>query len=410
MHNSGVLEGIGYLATCRDSGSQADVHAIEKAAIAFENGRIVWVGEENGIPSAYADFERTSAEGRTVIPGLVDCHTHLAFGGWRVDEFRMRIEGKGYLDIAAAGGGIRKTMQQTRVASEEALLAHCLMYASKYLELGVTAIECKTGYGLSMESEIKLLRVYRKLAALVPQDVVSTLLAAHIVPPDPNCNRECYIKMIGEELIPLVAAEQLASFNDIFVEQGAFTAIEAEYLLVVGLAHGLIPKLHVDQLSDMGGGELAALTGAVSADHLEFTSSKGIAAMARAHVTAVCLPFASLYLNQPPMKARSFLDAGVHVAVATDFNPGSAPSYDLHLAMMLACTMSRMTPAEAVKGATLMAAKAICKDSEYGSIEIGKRANFAELDVPDIESWLYHFQPNTCSKTWIDGSIAYHRT
>lgn len=409
MRNSGVLGDIGYLATCRDWGRQADIHPIQDAAIAFESGRIVWVGPEAELPSAFADIERFSAGGRTVIPGLIDCHTHLAFGGWRADEFRMRLEGKGYLDIAAAGGGIRKTMAQTRLASEEDLLEHCLAYAQKYLAIGVTAIECKTGYGLSLEAELKLLRVYRQLALEVPQDIVSTLLAAHIIPLDDKCNRECYIKMICEELIPLVASENLASFNDIFVEQGAYTAAEAEHILSAGLTHGLIPKLHVDQLSDGGGGELAAKVSAISADHLEFTTDKGIKAMSQARVTAVCLPFASLYLNQPPMKARSFLDAGVNVAVATDFNPGSAPCYDLPLALMLACTMSRMTPTEAVKGATLMASKAIGKDKDYGSIEIGKRANFVELEVEDVDHWLYHFRSDTCSKTWIDGSVFYQK-
>ena len=407
--NSGVLHHIGLLATCAGGGSQAHIHPILNAAVAFASGRIVWVGEEKQIPSRYSNLERTSAGGRTVIPGLVDCHTHLAFGGWRADEFRMRIEGKGYLDIAAAGGGIRKTMRQTRMATEEALLEHCLGYAQKYLQLGVTAIECKTGYGLSLEEELKLLRVYRKLSHKVPLDVVSTLLAAHVVPPDDKCNRDCYIKMICEELIPRVAEEGLADFNDIFVEQGAYTAEEAEHILGVGLTFGLIPKLHVDQLSDGGGGELAARVGAVSADHLEYTSPEGIAAMAASGVTAVCLPFASLYLNQPPMQARAFLDAGVGVAVATDFNPGSAPSYDLPLAMMLACTMSRMTPAESLKGATLLAAKAIGKDHEYGSIEVGKRANFAELQVPDVDHWLYHFESNSCAKTWIDGVAVYQQ-
>ena len=408
--NPGLITNIGYLATCATGGPQSDIHPIRNAAIAYDKGRIEWVGRKEDIPATYSERNTYSAEGKTIIPGLVDCHTHLAFGGWRPDEFRMRIEGKGYLDIAAAGGGIRKTMRQTREAGSEALLSHCRTYVEKYLALGVTAIECKSGYGLTKEAELTILRVYRELALKTPVDIVSTLLAAHIVPPDENCNRQCYIKMIVEELIPIVAKEQLAEFNDIFVEEGAYTFDEAVHILEAGLKFGLLPKLHVDQLSDGNGGVLAARVGAISADHLEFTSTAGIEAMSAASVTAVCLPFASLYLNQPPMQARAFLDEGVQVAVATDFNPGSAPSQDLPLALMLACTMSRMTPSEALKGATLIAATAIRRESEYGSIEVGKRANFAELDTADVDQWLYHFQPESCVRTWIDGNIVFSRS
>ncbi|MBT4053485.1 MAG: imidazolonepropionase, partial [Bacteroidetes Order II. Incertae sedis bacterium] len=379
-----------------------------------ENDRISWVGPAADLSDAQSRLPTFSAGGRTVIPGLVDCHTHLAFGGWRADEFQMRIEGRSYLDIAASGGGIQKTMGQTRLATHESLLEHCLEYTARSVRLGVTAMECKTGYGLSFDDELKVLRVYAELKQKTPLDIVSTLLAAHVVPKvDPSgaiCNRESYIKMICDELIPAVAMEGLAEFNDIFVEQGAFTADDARRVLQVGQKHGLKAKLHVDQLGDGNGGKLAAELTTISADHLEYTSPEGIRAMAHADVVAVCLPFASLYLNQPPMKARAFLDAGVDVAVATDFNPGSAPSYDLPLAMMLACTMSRMTPAEALKGATLNAARAISREQEYGSIEIGKRANFVELTVPDVNHWMYHFQPTSCVRTWIDGNPVFDST
>ena len=408
MGNSGVLTDIGVLATCSPAGGQSELNIIRDAAIVFVDARINWVGEAADLPDAHSGLPTFSAGGRTVIPGLVDCHTHLAFGGWRADEFQMRIEGRSYLDIAASGGGIQKTMGQTRLATHESLLEHCLEYTARSVRLGVTAMECKTGYGLSFDDELKLLRVYAELKGKTALDVASTLLAAHVVPkinPDgTKCNKKNYIKMICERLIPTVAEEGLAEFNDIFVEQGAYTTEDARLILKTGEKHGLKAKLHVDQLGDGGGGKLAAELAAISADHLEYTSPEGIRAMANADVVAVCLPFASLYLNQPPMKARAFLDAGVDVAVATDFNPGSAPSYDLPLAMMLACTMSRMTPAEALKGATLNAARAISREQEYGSIEIGKRANFVELSVPDVNHWMYHFQPNSCVRTWIGGN------
>jgi len=403
LSDSGILVDIGYLAQCRNEGAQSDIQPLQSAAIGWSDDRIDFVGPETDLPFELRERTTHSAEGRTVIPGLVDCHTHLGFGGWRADEFRMRIEGKSYLEIAAAGGGIRKTMAQTRAASEEDLIRHCRTYLKQYLELGVTAVECKTGYGLSFEEELRLLRVYRKIGLEVPLDIVSTLLAAHVVPEPEECNKKCYIQMICDELIPAVAAEDLATFNDIFVEEGAFSADDARRILGAGQAHGLKAKLHIDQLGDSGGGALAAELRAISADHLEYTSEEGMNAMAQSGVVGVCLPFASLYLNQPPMKARSFIEAGASVAVATDFNPGSAPSFDLPLAMMLACTMSRMTPAEALKGATIIAARALNRDSQYGSIEVGKLANFAELSVDDVDHWMYHFRPNVCEATWIGG-------
>ena len=402
--STGLLLDIGWLATCPAAGGQDAIGAIENAALAWRNGRIEWVGPEADMPLELRERETHSAEGRMVIPGLVDCHTHLVFGGWRPDEFRRRLAGESYLDIAASGGGIKKTMRQTREASPEALEAHALGCLSKMVRLGVTTVEAKSGYGLSFEDELKLLRVVRDMQPHTPVNLVSTLLAAHVTPPE--CNKESYIQMITEELIPAVSAEGLAVFNDIFVEEGAFSTDDARQILEAGKRHGLRPKLHVDQLHDGGGGALSAEVGAISADHLEYTSEAGRHAMASAGVIGVCLPFASLYLNQPPMDGRAFVEAGVQVAVATDFNPGSAPSYDLPLALMLACTMSRLTPAEALKGATIRAAAAIGIEGKTGSLEPGKNADFAELSADNVDQWLYHFRPNVCERTWIAGSIA----
>lgn len=404
LTGSGVLRDIGWLATCRAEGQQADIHPLENAAIAWHGGVIDWVGPQDELPVEVAERETHSAEGHMVIPGLVDCHTHLAFGGWRSDEFRRKLAGENYLDIAASGGGIRKTMRQTREASSEDLIAHCLHHLSQMTALGVTTVECKTGYGLSYEDELRVLRVYRDLTEKTPLSIVKTLLAAHVVPHTDECNKNCYIQMICEKLLPAVAQEGLAQFNDIFVEEGAFTADDARRILRVGQSLGLKAKLHVDQLGDGGGGALAAELGAISADHLEFTSAAGRKAMAQAGTVGVCLPFASLYLNQPPMNGRAFVEDGVSVAVATDFNPGSAPSWDLPLAMMLACTMSRLTPAEALKGATLIAARAIDCESDRGSLEPGKRADFVELSADNVDEWMYHFRPNVCEATWINGN------
>lgn len=401
--SSGVLRNIGWLARCEPSPIQSEIQPLDHAAIAWKDGVIDWVGRESDLPEGLGDRREYTASGRAVIPGLIDAHTHLVFGGWRPDEFRQRIEGVSYLDIAAAGGGIRKTMRQTRGASEEALKAHAHSALAGMLELGVTTIECKTGYGLSFEDELRLLRVIRALDDETPQSLIPTLLAAHVVPDASECDADCYVDMIVERLIPAVAEKKLARFNDVFVEEGAFTAEQAIRVLKAGQALGLDAKLHVDQLGDGGGGHLAASLGANSADHLEYTSAEGRAAMAEAGTVAVCLPFASLYLNQPPMDGRAFVEDGVQVAVATDFNPGSAPSYDLPLALMLACTMSRLTPAEALAGATRVAARAVGESANRGSIALGMRADFAELSTDNVDQWLYHFRPNVCAATWIGG-------
>jgi imidazolonepropionase len=271
--------------------------------------------------------------------------------------------------------------------------------------LGVTTIEAKSGYGLDREHELELLRVYQRLAQVEPVAIVATLLGAHVVPTEYRDRRDAYVALLIDELIPAVAAERLATACDVFVEESAFGVDEARRILLAGKEAGLAPRLHADQLSSCGGAELAAEVGALSADHLEHVSEGGIAAMAERGVVAVSLPIASLYLNQPPMPARRLIAAGVSVAVATDFNPGSAPSYHLPLAMTLACTLQRMTPAEALKGATHYAAKALGLERRVGSLERGKAADFAVIDAPDVEHWLYHLRPNACRLTVAGGRV-----
>jgi imidazolonepropionase len=273
------------------------------------------------------------------------------------------------------------------------------------IALGVTTIECKSGYGLDREHELELLRVYRRLAETEPVRIVPTFLGAHLVPPEYRERRGAYVALLVEELIPAVAAERLAACCDVFVEESAFTVEEARRILLAGRAVGLAPRLHADQLTSSGGAELAAEVGALSADHLEHVSDRGITAMAEAGVVAVSLPLASLYLAQPPMPARRFIAAGVPVAVATDFNPGSAPSYHLPLALTLACTLQRMTPAEALKGATIIAARALGLAGRIGSLEPDKAADFVLLDAPDVNHWIYHFRSNACRSVVAGGTL-----
>jgi imidazolonepropionase len=400
-----LLHNIAQLATCRAEGRQDDIQVIPAAAMVWDESAILWVGAEKQLPAEYSRAERLDAGGGLVIPGLIDCHTHLAFAGWRADEFQLRLQGKSYLDIAKAGGGIASTVRQTRAATEDLLAARAARFLEEMLALGVTTVECKSGYGLNEETELRLLRVYRRLAREQPVRLVPTFLGAHVVPPEFRDRRSEYVDLLIASMIPAVGRERLAACCDVFVEESAFSVDEARRILRAGQAAGLRAKLHADQLSDSGGAELAAEVGALSADHLEFISERGIAALAAAGVVAVSLPLASLYLGQRPMPARKLIDAGVAVAVATDFNPGSAPSYHLPLALTLACTLQRMTPAEALKGATIYAARALGREAETGSLEPGKAADFAIIDAPDVNHWLYHFRPNACSMTVIGGAL-----
>ena len=407
MKGSGVLTGIGQLAACPAEGGQGAIGPLADAALAWADGLIRWAGPAAELPPQYADLPRSDAGGRLVIPGLIDCHTHLAFAGWRADEFAERALGASYLDIARRGGGILSTVRATREASESALIDRARGFLQAMLRLGVTTVEAKSGYGLDRAGEEKLLRVYRRLAAEagLPR-IVPTYLGAHTVPPEFRDRREAYVDEVIAE-IPRLAAEGLARCCDVFVEESAFSVAEARRILLAAAASGLGPKLHADQLTAAGGAELAAELGALSADHLECISDRGIAALADAGVVAVSLPIATLYLRQAPMPARKLIDAGVAVAVATDFNPGSAPSYDLPWALTLACILQRMTPAEALKGATVYAARAVGLETEAGSLVAGKRADFAVLDAESVDQWLYHFQPNACVRTVIDGETVW---
>ena len=398
-----ILRDIGELATCLAAGPQSAIHPVAKAAIVWRDGTIVWTGRDDALPAIFRNEEEIDAGGRLATPGLIDCHTHLAFAGWRADEFERRLRGESYLDIARAGGGIARTVKATRAASAEALGAHAASILAAMARLGVTTVEAKSGYGLTLDTELRLLGVYRAVAERQPLRIVPTLLGAHTVPEEYRSQRAEYVRLVCEEMIPRVAADSLAVFCDVFVEDGAFTPAEARAVLEAGRRHGLRPKLHADQLGDGGGAALAAELGAVSADHLEHISPKGIRALAGSATVAVSLPIASTTLAQPPLPARALIDAGVPVAVATDFNPGSAASFDLPLALWLACTLQRMTPAEALKGATSYAARAIGLDDRVGSLAPGFAADIALFDASDVTMWLYHYRPATCVAAWAGG-------
>jgi imidazolonepropionase len=392
-----LLVNIRQLATCPPGAPQSDAGLIGDAGVAIEDGVVAWAGPISEIPEQFANFEQTDCTGQLVIPGLVDCHTHLCFGGWRGDEFAQRIAGASYQEIAAAGGGIRSTVAATREASADQLQAKARKVLDQALALGVTTMECKSGYGLDHENELKQLKVYRDLDHEHAIDLVPTFLGAHIVPPEFADDRDAYISLLCEEMLPDIAAQGLALFCDVFVEENAYSIKEAKRILSVAQDLGLGLKIHADQLSSGGGAELAAEMNAASAEHLEYISDAGIASMAASGTVAVSLPIASMYLGDHYLPARRLMEAGVEVAVATDFNPGSSPSFHLPLAMTLACINQRMTPEEALNGATRIAARAVGLQGKAGSLVKGSRADLVIIDADSLNQWLYHFRPNACS-------------
>jgi imidazolonepropionase len=398
-----ILRNISQLATCPPGNPQQDAGLLENAAVVWIDDTISWVGSWQDIPAEFDAEPVIDCERRLVIPGLIDCHTHLCFGGWRADEFESRLRGASYQEIAAAGGGIASTVTATRAASTGKLRRKSNSLLDAMLGLGVTTVECKSGYGLDAANELKQLEVYRLLDQAHAVDLVPTFLGAHIVPAEHQGARQRYISLLCEELIPAIASEGLAQFCDAFVEQGAFTIDEARLIFTTAIEHGLQIKVHADQLSDGGGALLAAEMGAVSAEHLEYISGEGIEALAGSGTVAVSLPLASLYLGEPFLPARKLLSAGVPVAVATDFNPGSAPSYHLPLAMTLACLSQHMTPQEVINGVTTVAARAISAESRIGSLLPGYKADLAIIDMPSLNQWLYHFVPNACLRVLKNG-------
>jgi imidazolonepropionase len=380
-------------------GAAHTVDCISDAALVWDADKILWSGPEDRLPGQYADAESIDAGGGCVIPGLIDCHTHLCFGGWRGDEFAARLAGASYQEIQAAGGGINSTVARTRAATTEELVDKAAIVLADMARLGVTTLEAKSGYGLDHANEIKQLEVYQRLNHSQPLEIVPTFLGAHLVPAEYRERRADYLDLLCQDLIPEVAERGLARYCDVFIEDNAFTLSEGRRVLETAKAHGLGLKIHADQLSSGGGAGLAAELGAVSAEHLEYASDEDIAAMAEAGTVAVSLPLASMYLREPFLPARKWIEAGARVAVATDFNPGSAPSYHLHLAMTLACVHQQMTPAEVLKAATSHAARAIGLHHTHGSLLPGYQADFAVIDAPDINHWLYHFRPNACRMT-----------
>ena len=374
--------------------------AIRGAAIAVADGRIAWVGEAADLPGDPATLSGTvhDAAGRWITPGLIDCHTHLVFGGSRAGEFEMRLNGASYEEVARAGGGIVSTMRATREADDETLYEAAVPRLGNLIDEGVTTVEVKSGYGLDTDTELKQLRVARKLGGARPVDVHTTFLGAHALPPEFSGRQGGYIDLVVEEMLPAVAESGLADAVDAFCEGIGFTPEETDRVFSAARSHGLPVKLHADQLSDLGGAALAARYDALSADHLEYTSEDGIAALAAAGTVAVLLPGAFYTLREtrlPPVDAMR--RAGAGIAIATDFNPGSSPALSLLLMLNMACTLFRLTPEEALAGVTREAAKALGLGEDRGTLEVGKRADLAFWDIGQPAELAYWFGVNPCA-------------
>jgi len=380
-----------------------DLGIVEDAALLVRDGRIVAAGKYADVKSQIEpDAEIVEAAGALVLPGFVDAHTHLVFAGNRAGEFEARIEGASYQQIAAAGGGIRATVARTRHASEEELLAAARRHARWILANGTTTVEAKSGYGLDTESELKLLRVMRQLCREGPLEIVPTFLGAHEVPGE--YTREQYVDLVVDEMLPQVAAARLAEYCDVFCEPHIFPVADARRILLAAKALGFGLRVHADQFTASGGAKLAAALSTATADHLEYTDFHSIDALAASGVQPVLLPGSVYSLSQTRYPdARTMIDRGLAVVLATDFNPGSSPTASIPMILSLACTQMRMTPAEAITAATINPAYSLGRGAQIGSLETGKRADFAMYDCADYREIPYHFGVNLVKGVWIRG-------
>jgi len=416
LADSLLITGVSQLLTLRGSSprrgsSLSNLDLIEDGAVLVRDGAIAAVGtraEVEKLPEARA-AEKSELGGRVALPGFVDSHTHLVHAASRAEEYELKIQGASYEEIARKGGGILNSVKKLRAATAEELKKRALTALQQFAAYGTTTIEAKSGYGLDVASELKILKLHKELAAVQPLEIVSTFLGAHVVPEEYRKKvggAKKYIQLLEGNLLPEIAERKLAEFCDVFCERGAFSVVESKRVLQAGRQWGLAPRMHAEQLSRSGATRLAILLRAASCDHLEYVSKGDIRALGKSETVATLLPGCDFHLGlKKYAPARELIDAGAVVALATDYNPGTSPTLSMPMILSLACTQLCMTPAEAITAATINAAYALRREKQIGSLEVGKQADIAVFDVADYREIPYYFGVNHCWMTIKRGRV-----
>ena len=407
-----ILKNIGKLVTMQGSSNfkvkeeMNNTQIIEDAYIAVKNGKILAIGVGDIFGNIIGpNTQIHDAQGLLVTPGLIDSHTHLVHGGSRENEFSMKLNGIPYIEILKNGGGILSTVKSTRESSKEKLYQKAKKSLDRMLEFGVTTIESKSGYGLELNTEIKQLEVAKLLDKTHPIDLVHTFLGAHAILQEYKENHKGYIDILVDEMLPKIKNMGLAEFCDVFCEEGVFSIEESEYILSSAKKMGYKLKIHADEIESLGGAELAAKLGCISADHLMAASDKGIKMMIENKVVANILPATSFNLNKNYADCRKMIDMGAIVSLSSDYNPGSCPSENLQFVMQLGCLHLNMTPNEVLTSVTINAAYAIDRADKIGSLEVGKNADFVVFDAPNVEYLMYHFGINHTQRVYKNGKL-----
>ena len=407
-----VIKNIGKLATMRSGKNPKvreqmnEIEILENAYVAIGDGKFVDIGQGESYKKIINQNSKIDdVDGLLVTPGLIDAHTHLVHGGSRENEFSKKISGVPYIDILKQGGGILSTVKSTRESTFEELYHKARKSLDRMLELGVTTIESKSGYGLDMDTEIKQLQVSHKLSKDHPIDLVHTFLGAHAIPVEYKGNSEKYIEILENQIMHKIKELEFAEFCDVFCEEGVFSITESEAILSKAKEIGYKLKIHADEIESLGGAELSARLNCISSDHLMAASEEGIKMMAKNNVIANLLPATSFNLNKSYANARKMIDLGVPIALSSDYNPGSCPSENLQFVMQLGCIGLKMTPYEVLNAVTINAAYAVDRQDEIGSIEVGKKADLVVFDAPNIEYLMYHFGVNHANKVYKDGIL-----
>jgi imidazolonepropionase len=384
----------------------SELGIIRDGGLLIRNGKIDIVGPSDEIEKKACDADIIDLGGRLVLPGFVDAHTHLVFAGNRLEDFERRARGETYEQIARAGGGIWSTVEKTRAATEDELFVQVKKHADWFLRCGTTTVEAKSGYGLTLDDELKILRVITRLNEEMPLEIVPTFLGAHAVPRDTSPDQ--YVDLVINEMLPRVASEKLAKFCDVFCERGYFDIEQSGKILTAATKLGLKLRGHVDQLTNSGGAKLMAKLGAMTADHLEKTDEQGIVALKSANVQPVLLPGSVYALGSTSYpRARQMIEAGLAFVLATDFNPGSSPTPSMPMVLSLACTQMKMSPAEAISAATINAAYSLNRGDQIGSLELGKVANVAVFDCEDYRELAYWFGVPQTHSVYVEGEHVY---